>query len=117
MHVFRKGASKRMAGINTLSEFDEQELQAYRELRSEGRLLILPSQDAIMDRLCSDYCRVPEESKGVHCYGGPVHMCSDSGECEHVYQRFREDVAEFAGIDLEESEGSPSEPNTETTTR
>ena len=112
MYMFRKGASKRMAGINALSEFDKQELQAYRELRSEGRLLILPSQDDIMERLCDEYCRLPTEQKGVHCYGDSVHICADSGECKHVYQRFREDVAEFVGIDLEESEVSSNEPNT-----
>lgn len=45
------------------------------------------SQEELEETLCK-YCPLPEEAQGVHCYGGPVHMCQDSGCCEKAYEGY-----------------------------
>jgi hypothetical protein len=44
------------------------------------------------DTLC-DYCPLPEESRGVHCYGGNPVMCEGS-HCEEAKERYLEEMEE-----------------------
>ena len=45
------------------------------------------NQKELEEELCK-YCELPAESQGVHCYGGQVQMCQDSGCCEKAYQEY-----------------------------
>lgn len=42
--------------------------------------------DELDEELCS-YCPLPEESQGVHCYGGLPVMCEGS-HCKEAYQNY-----------------------------
>ena len=49
------------------------------------------------EELCN-YCPLPDESKGVHNYGGAVHMCEGRG-CEEAMEAWSEEfIGEFAGL-------------------
>jgi len=41
------------------------------------------------EELCK-YCPIPEESQGVHCYGGVVNMC-EGRCCEEAYEAYLEE--------------------------
>jgi len=43
------------------------------------------------DKLC-DYCPLPDESKGTHCYGGNPVMC-EGACCKEAYENYLEDNA------------------------
>ena len=45
------------------------------------------------DILCT-YCQLPEENKGVHCYGGEPVMCEDYGCCPEAYESYLEEFKE-----------------------
>lgn len=37
-----------------------------------------------------DYCPLEEQAKGVHCYGGVVHICEGSG-CEDALEAWKKE--------------------------
>ena len=47
------------------------------------------AMEQLGDRLCT-YCPLPEESQGVHCYGGEPIMCEGS-HCKEAYENYLED--------------------------
>lgn len=44
------------------------------------------------EQLC-DYCPIPDELKGVHCYGGEPVMCEGSC-CDEALNRWKEEYVE-----------------------
>lgn len=44
------------------------------------------------EQLC-DYCPIPDELKGVHCYGGEPVMCEGS-RCDEALDRWKEEYVE-----------------------
>lgn len=65
------------------------------QVAAEGIDALKPSNDA--EELCN-YCLLPDESKGIHCYGGSVHMCEGS-HCGEAMDSWEEEyICEFAGL-------------------
>lgn len=62
---------------------------------AEGIDSMVPSNDA--EELCN-YCPLPDEAKGVRCYGGTVHMCEGS-RCGEAMDSWEEEyLSEFSGL-------------------
>lgn len=49
-------------------------------------------QGMLDERLC-DFCPLPDELKGVHCYGGEPVMCEGS-HCKEAVEAWKEDLVE-----------------------
>ena len=49
-----------------------------------------PKKREDMDEELCDYCPLPEEAKGVHCYGGAPVMCEGS-RCDDAYETYLEE--------------------------
>lgn len=65
------------------------------QVAAEGIDNAVPCDDA--EELCN-YCPLPDGSKGVHCYGGSVHMCEGS-HCKDALEYWEEEfIEEFAGL-------------------
>ena len=65
------------------------------QVEAEGIDNVVPCTDS--EDLCN-YCPLPDESKGVHCYGGIVHMCEGS-HCKEALDYWEEEfIGEFAGL-------------------
>lgn len=65
------------------------------QVAAEGIYNLVPSEDS--ENLC-DYCPLPDEAKGVHCYGGAVQMCEGT-RCNEAMVYWQEDfIGEFAGL-------------------
>lgn len=65
------------------------------QVAAEGIDNAVPRDDA--EKLCN-YCPLPDGSKGVHCYGGSVHMCEGS-HCKDALEYWEEEfIGEFAGL-------------------
>lgn len=47
------------------------------------------------ERLC-DFCPLPDELKGVHCYGGEPVMCEGS-HCKEAMEAWKEEDVELSG--------------------
>lgn len=50
------------------------------------------SIEELEEDLCK-YCPLPEQSKGVHCYGGQPVMCEGS-HCEQAHEIYLEEFEE-----------------------
>ncbi len=50
-------------------------------------------QNMIGDDLCELYCPLPEEVRGVHCYGGEPVMCEGS-HCDEAIEAWKEEYVE-----------------------
>lgn len=65
------------------------------QVAAEGVDNVVPAEGD--DELCN-YCPLPDGSKGVHCYGGNVHMCEGS-HCKEALEYWEEEfIGEFAGL-------------------
>lgn len=53
---------------------------------------MLKTQEELDEELC-DYCPLPKESRGVHCYGGQPVMC-EGRYCNEAYERYCEEQEE-----------------------
>ncbi len=49
-------------------------------------------KDMLEERLC-DYCPLPDEAKGVHCYGGEPVICEGS-HCDEAIEAWKEEYVE-----------------------
>lgn len=49
-------------------------------------------KDMLEERLC-DYCLLPDEAKGVRCYGGEPVMCEGS-HCDEAIEAWKEEYVE-----------------------
>lgn len=62
---------------------------------AEGIDNTVPCDDS--EDLCN-YCPLPDEAKGIHCYGGNVHMCEGS-HCKEALEYWEEEfIGEFAAL-------------------
>lgn len=50
-------------------------------------------QDMIGEDLCELYCPLPEEVRGVHCYGGEPVMC-EGAHCAEAIEAWKEEGVE-----------------------
>lgn len=65
------------------------------QVAAEGIDDMVPCNDAV--ELCN-YCPLPDELKGVHNYGGTVHMCEGSN-CKEALDYWEEEfIGLFAGL-------------------
>lgn len=65
------------------------------QVAAEGIDNVVPDEGD--ENLCN-YCPLPNDSKGVHCYGGAVVMCEGS-HCKEAMEYWEEEfIGEFAGL-------------------
>lgn len=50
------------------------------------------STEELSDKLC-DYCPIPDQSKGVHCYDRHISMCEGKC-CNEAYENYLEESEE-----------------------
>ncbi len=50
-------------------------------------------QEMLEENLCEVYCPLPEELRGVHCYGGEPVMCEGS-HCDEAIEAWKEEYVE-----------------------
>lgn len=51
-----------------------------------------------LEEVLCDYCALPEEAKGVHCYGGHPIMCEGVG-CDDAYAAYLEEFNSEQGAE------------------
>lgn len=59
--------------------------------------MIPKSIDELGEELCV-YCPIPDNLKGVHCYGGEPVFCQDYGGCDEAYRSYLNDFEENKDI-------------------
>lgn len=83
-----------VAGFEVVSNIAQPE--KIKEIVGQIKEIVKPKKQEELDTELCDFCPLPDEAKGVHCYGGNPVMCEGS-HCGEAYERYLEDFKEENG--------------------